>query len=65
MASLVNKAKDMLGNNNDDTSHEQTSHNAYAGTETLPEAVKTGPVHNNEALNKIDPRVHEHKGTTT
>lgn len=50
MATLLNKARDVLGNK--DTSHTESNN-----TET----VKTGPVHNHEALNKVDPRVHETK----
>lgn len=33
--------------------------NVFQSTETT----KTGPVHHNEVLNKVDPRVHEHKST--
>lgn len=33
--------------------------NVFQQTETT----KTGPVHHNEVLNKVDPRVHEHEST--
>lgn len=61
MASLINKAKEMVGGSSAENNH----HHTEPHTETHTETVKTGPVHNNEALNKVDPRVHEHKTTTT
>ena len=50
------------------SSTEQPSFSNFGGTESSTAAAgttKTGPVHTNEALNKIDPRVHEQKPTTT
>ncbi|KAG9254841.1 uncharacterized protein F5Z01DRAFT_673987 [Emericellopsis atlantica] len=41
------------------------NHNAL-GREPMPtETTKSGPVHHNEALNKLDPRVHKHQHTAT
>ncbi|KFH44461.1 hypothetical protein ACRE_047610 [Hapsidospora chrysogenum ATCC 11550] len=50
------------------SSTEQPSFSNFAGTESSTAAggtTRTGPVHTNEALNKVDPRVHEQKPTTT
>jgi hypothetical protein len=75
MASLINKAKEMAGLNGEnqtqttETHHAQTN-STHAPTQThsqtpafqenvFQQTTKTGPVHNNEMLNKADPRVHE------
>merc|ERR1712169_100295 len=45
----------------------RTPRNDHAlGRESMPtETTKTGPVHHNEKLNKLDPRVKEHQHTAT
>lgn len=73
MSGLVNKVKETLGSNHQSTTHDN-SHTTTTGTGatattgatgTHTEVHKTGPVHHNEMLNKVDPRVHETKTTTT
>lgn len=65
MSSLVNKAKDLLGSNKAEnpTFEQPTTEDSLAGAGSHTETAQTGPVHNSETLNKVDPRVHE-QGTT-
>lgn len=65
MSPLANKTnQDMLGSNNATTTT-ANEHTSFTGTGNHTVTTKTGPVHNSETLNKLDPRVHQHKTTTT
>lgn len=81
MASIVNKAKEMAGLTGEnqtqttETQHVQTN-STHAPTQThsqapafqenvFQETTKSGPVHNTEMLNKVDPRVQEQRTTYT
>ena len=74
MESMLNKVKEAVGVPNTENQQTAPQENTY-GTQTSLENTqrsyntesthKTGPVHNNEALNQLDPRVQEQKTTTT